>query len=348
VTASATLPAHCKCQHLTKFVFGLWLGGSAGWTQAQLLEFQLALLVEFLHRARVPLELKHTAVITPAQWADAHVVVPGGAELLLHATGGEAWKAWCGGLRAQLELVTPTDIIRDVAVTGEAFKARHFQFTYAAIAVVFRSLWALSGHRPYRFDVGTHALVSLLRTSAIADNAARIADPSFAAPVDDRELYAIAGTAPVRAFRAQALETARARFAAAYASASAAVHGGSHPPTLFLPDYVRRFDQAYRTDLRARYAPHASGLSAVACCIPTCPHYLVPLSRGRLRAHLDSVSVVPGLHKVTFLNFNWARACLTRDSAGRPDAAGHEHDARRSPRRRLRSVRRPLAHGQSR
>jgi hypothetical protein len=298
VTASEALPYHCKCQHLTKFVFGLWLRGP--WTQAQLVEFQLALLVEFMHRARIPLELKHTPVTTPAEWVNAHVTLPPPAELLRHATAEEAWKAWARRMAPALALVRASDIIKDIAVTREVFRTRHWQFTYSAIAVMFRALWTLSGHGPYRFDVGTHALVSLLRTAAIGDNLARISDPCFSTPVEDPELYRMA--------------------------ASAAVHGAKHPPTLFLPDYVRRFEQAYRADIRTRYAVLPSGLSAVACCIPTCPHYLVPLSAGagahpglhpRLRTHLDSVSVVPGLHKVRSLDTHWFTRSLIRLLAGR-------------------------------
>jgi hypothetical protein len=304
VTASDTLPSHCECQHLTKFVLGLWLRGP--WTQAQLLEFQLALLVEFMHRARVPLELTHKTVITPAQWVDSRLQPPDGRALLRHATVADAWRAWAPEVAAAVALVSPGDIVSDVAVTKEVFRAAHFQFTYSSISFVFRALWTLSGHGPYRFDVRTPELVSLLRTAAIRDNAARIKDPNFMVPVDDVELYRMAASHAMRPFRAEALETARGLLAGAYATASAAVHGAGHPPTLFLPDYVRRFEGVYRADLRGRYAVQANGLSGVACCIPTCPHFLVPLASSpaqdalhpRLRDHLESVGVVPGLHKV--------------------------------------------------
>ncbi len=309
VTASEALPAHCKCQHLTKFVFGLWLRG--GWTQAQLVEFQLALLVEFMHRAKVPLECRFKSGATPGRWVDAHLPPPDSRELLRHATRDDAWRAWAPQVAAAAALVPPTDIVTDITVTRDVFKAKHFQFTYTSISLVFRSLWVLSGQGPYRFDMDTHGLVSLMRTAAIPDNAVRAADPSFTIPVDDAELYRIAATRPIRAFRAGVLDAARADLEEAYASASAAIHGAQLPPTLFLPDYVRRFEGAYRADLRGRYALQPNGLSTVACCIPTCPHYLRPLdtrtapprpSSGavhpRLRTHLESVAAVPGLHKV--------------------------------------------------
>ena len=357
MTTSEALPYHCKCQHLTKFVFGLWLRGP--WTQAQLLEFQLAFLVEFMHRARITLELKHTPVTTPEEWVSAHVALPPPAELLRHATAEEAWKAWARSMAPALALVRASDIIKDIAVTREVFRARHWQFSYSTIAIVFRALWTLSGHGPYRFDAGTHALVSLLRTAAIGDNLARISDPCFSTPVEDPELYRMAASIAVPAFRAGVLGAAKALLVEAYATASAAVHGAKHPPTLFLPDYVRRFEQTYRADIQTRYAVLPSGLSAVACCIPTCPHYLVPLSAGagahpglhpRLRTHLDSVRVVPGLHKVgprgSLFKVGFTHS-FTRYT-GRADAAGHEHAPRGGPRRRLGGVPRPLTDGRDR
>jgi hypothetical protein len=307
-TESPALPRHCKCPHLTKFIFAVWLvGETKPWTGAQLQNFQLALLVEFMHRAGVTLQLRHTLRITPQQWLDENVATPRGEWFLRHATVEDAQNAWARKIEGFLQHVPSSDVIKNVAVAQNVFKARHMQFTYSGIVFMFRSLWALSGVAPYRFSTTTLDLVPLLRSAAIHDNATRVSDPCFATAIEEAELHRLAAGPAIRAFRAGVLEAASAIVAAKYAGASVGVHGGALAgvPTLFLPDYMDTFERVYRADLRGRFAVQENGLSGVACCIPACSHYLVPLGtpraqgiHPRLRSHIGSAAAVPGLHKV--------------------------------------------------
>ena len=257
-----------------------------------------------MHRARTALELEHSFATTPDQWVVDHISQT--TANLRHATVEEAWKAWGGTLAPLVESIQPTDIIKDIGISPNVLLARHFQFTFAAIDAVFSSL-GLDPGSLVDFVKDPCVMVPLLNAASNGDNAARNALPlSQLLPLSQPELHRVASTAVVRTFRVDVLNRARAFMAKAYANASAAIHGAAKAPTLFLPAYVARFEQTYCADLRARFAVRPSGLSAVACCIPTCPHYLVPLApdarapglHPRLRAHLDSATVVPGLHKV--------------------------------------------------
>jgi hypothetical protein len=308
-TASDALPSHCKCQHLTKFVFALWLGGP--WTQEQLTAFHRPFLVEFMHRARATLELEHSALLTPRQWVVDNVTLS--PLLLRHVTPEEAWRAWGHSLGPLVESIQSVDVIKSIRVSPRVAMASHLQFTFPSIDAVFRSLAALSGVEPVPLEGFTQdpcVMVPLLRAAAVGDNAARSALPlTQLLPLTQPELHRLTATTTIRAFRAGVLDSAKTFMIKAFTAASSAIHSAAVAPTLFLPAYVARFEQTYCADLRAHFAIQPNGLSAVACCIPTCPNYLVPLAEPprapglhpRLRSHLDSCSVVPGLHKVSSL-----------------------------------------------
>lgn len=95
---------------------------------------------------------------------------------------------------------------------------------------------------------------------------------------------------------------AGAAFTQAYSEASLAAHAG---PTVRLdPEHVK----AWSPEAAAKLDVAPTGLSRTACLCTTCPYFLKCLGDsnrpGRaspaLKAHLECVPVVPGLHKYLF------------------------------------------------
>lgn len=124
VTASDQLPAHCRCPHLTKYVFALWYAGA--WTAPELRRRQLGLLVELFHRAGRTLAWSCPLQLQPGQWLELRA--PPRGDVLRHATLSEAQRARRAELEAALAVAPPGSLFAAVVLDEDAVgRVRHFQ-----------------------------------------------------------------------------------------------------------------------------------------------------------------------------------------------------------------------------
>lgn len=308
VTASDALPGWCRCPHLTKYVFALWLcGEEAPWTAPQLRERQLGLLVELFHRAGQGLAWRAERRIQPADWLAAEL--PPGEEVLWMPTPKLARDVRLASITHALS-VAPLDSLLSHAGLDHAKiqAAAHFQFTLASATAMVRGLAQLSGLAADGWDLSAERLASVLAAAEVRDNLRRARDPRFALAMDFSEYFRRAAGPALGEFTREALAAGRDELAVLYPLEAAALHTGA-VPTPLPPEHVATYLATHGVDLGELLGLAPTGLSTVACCVPTCPHYLRPLGRPRrgpngafalhprLRDHLDAAGAVPGLHK---------------------------------------------------
>lgn len=326
VTASDALPPHCRCPHLTKYVFGLWLAG--GWTREDLRRRQLALLVELFHRAQQPLAWHCQPAHQPRAWLTARAPLDLGAALQ-HLTLGQARRARLAEVTRALDAAPRGDLVGEVLLDTEAvYGAQHFQvgsafisllilpmpncqspppppqFSLLSVGAMFQGLAAAGSVAGFSADLSQLRLAGLLRVAGEVDNLRRAMDPRYSRAMDTDEFLRRGSKTALAGFRGAVLRIACEELDAAYPPAMAAAHG-SPLATTFPPEHVAQFRLRHGVDLEAVYGLTPAGLPTVACCLPGCPHYLRPLGpprpgkrlHARLRDHLSPVAVVPALHK---------------------------------------------------
>jgi hypothetical protein len=300
VTSSDALPAYCRCPHLTKYVFALWVAGA--WSAPELRRRQLALLVELFHRSGRTLAWCCPLQLEPEQWLAQRA--PPRGNILRHATLSEAQRARRAELEAALAGAPAYSLFAAVVLDEDAVERTcHYQFSVASVAAMFRGLGGLCGAQDYSGETSPDRLALLLSVSEERDNLKRSADPRYTRVMPPEEVLRRGARVGIRSFTQAVLAAEEAALPDAYAAAAVVVHGVG-PATVFFPEFVARFRARHGVDLGEVYGLSAAGLPTNACCLAGCPLYLRPLGRPRgaglhrrLRAHLEPVGVVPALHK---------------------------------------------------
>jgi len=308
VTAAPALPGWCRCPHLTKYVFGLWLSGTAArWSAPELRKRQLALLVELFHRAGQRPAWRATRRRTPEEWLRAECPLPDA--VLGLPTPDQARDVRLAGVTHALAIAPRVSLFADFGLDHAPVQgAACFQFTLASATAMVRGLARLSGLATDCWDLAPARLASVLEAAEVPDNLRRAADARYALALAPADYDRRATAAALRDFTREALEAARSELAVRYPLAAAAAHYSS-VPTPLPAEHVAAYRSGHGVDLAEALGLAPTGLSTVACCVPSCPHYLRPLGRPRrgpsgqfalhprLRAHLDAAGAVPGLHK---------------------------------------------------
>ena len=314
-----------KCEHLTKFVLGLFLlvtgpHADRAVVYRELPRYRLALFTELFHRMKVPLQFQMGAVgLTAAQWFEQQVRLPSPKELVAaYPSLKQARAALVPGFIKSSAGVTLADLgctvkLHDDTVR-QAFSGAHFQFHAEMVDRVMNSLGTLYSlsPAPVGFSIFNEPelLARVLHTAQIKDNGKRAAALSFDLPMGKEEMERLGGAQAISSFRRDALRLWSGRLEEAYIHGTTAVHAGA--PRVFPSEHLDEFYTLYGVDLREELHLTSSGLSTTRCCFRACPHYLQPLGEpklnkvkggekyvmsGGLVRHLQYVGGLPGIHK---------------------------------------------------
>ena len=314
-----------KCEHLTKFVLGLFLLTSGSnedraMVARELPRYRLALFTELYHRMKVPLQFKLGQVgLTAAQWFERQVRLPSPAELVAaYPCLKEARAALVADFIKSSAKVTLADLgcaveLHDDTVR-QAFSTAHFQFHAEMVDRVMDALGTLAAGTPpaagFSIFGEPELLVRVLHTAQVKDNAKRSAVLYFDQPATALDTERWGGAQAISSFRRDAQQLWDGRLEETFIKGVTVAHAGVPRP--FPVTYIDEFYVLYGVDLREELALTRSGLFTTRCCFRGCPHYLKPLGEpklnkvaggekyvmaGPLVRHLQYVGRIPGIHK---------------------------------------------------
>jgi hypothetical protein len=311
VTSGDWLPPGICCQHLTKHVFAMWLliaDMRVKFTKEALVERHCSFLVEFFNRAKVGLEWKKKApLIHENDWIDANVPIPDDP-MACSPFLATALSAYGKTLDEALRSVEGEDVLPPPELDMAALmSARHFQFSMESIGRTFATLARLCGVEDYDAAFPANAplrLARLLSIASLSDNLSRSATYP-GAPLAEPSFFQLGNRKALREFKEAVAESGRSRFKFKFELRMFHAHLG--PAKTIPATHVETFKARWGIDLDAKLCIRKCGLSAVACTSPDCPYFLQRLDAAdpttkdgvgsKLRLHIASISVVPGLHR---------------------------------------------------
>lgn len=308
ITSSKSLPSGVSCEHLTKFVFALGVGGGI-LTSAQLKQRQCALLIEMFHRS--DFSRPEWTVEARGSWVEMakNICLP--VKTYEHyfynyPNKQIAWKAFVRDfdkILSDFEVSKHTGKIElDV---GRIMKASHYQFDVSSIESMFRGLAFHLGIHDYDSRVEPALLLKLVNIARTGNNIARNSCADFTVPISQENFDKLGRRNICQKLRSHLYtHYLNSRiFQREYDRISERVHLNSSTP-LLKAEYFDSFKARYGVDLSYDVQIQSSGISKVACLCYGCPHFLKPLGKSAngkmspgLKMHLSSLKVVPGLHK---------------------------------------------------
>ena len=305
------LPTGISCPHLTKHVFAMWLliaDMRVKFTKETLIERHCSFLVEFFNRAKVGLEWKkQPPLIHENDWTDENVPIPADP-MACSPYLATALSAYGKALDEALRSVKAVDVLAPPELDMAAvMSARHFQFGVESIGRTFATLARLCGVVDYDPDFLANSplrLARLLRIAAMGDNLSRSATYP-GAPLSEPGFFQLGSQKALKEFKEAVAESGRSRFKFKFELRMFHTHQG--PAKTIPATHVETFKARWGVDLGAKLCIRKCGLSAVACTSPNCPYFLQRLDAAdptakdgagsKLRLHIGSVSIVPGLHR---------------------------------------------------
>jgi hypothetical protein len=311
VASGDWLPTGISCPHLTKHVFAMWLliaDMRVKFTKETLIERHCSFLVEFFNRAKVGLEWKkQPPLIHENDWTDENVPIPEDP-MACSPYLATALSAYGKALDEALRSVKAVDVLAPPELDMAAvMSARHFQFGVESIGRTFATLARLCGVVDYDPDFLANSplrLARLLRIAAMGDNLSRSATYP-GAPLSEPGFFQLGSQKALKEFKEAVAESGRSRFKFKFELRMFHTHQG--PAKTIPATHVETFKARWGVDLGAKLCIRKCGLSAVACTSPNCPYFLQRLDAAdptakdgagsKLRLHIGSVSIVPGLHR---------------------------------------------------
>jgi hypothetical protein len=311
VASGDWLPTGISCPHLTKHVFAMWLliaDMRVKFTKETLIERHCSFLVEFFNRAKVGLEWKkQPPLIHENDWTDENVPIPADP-MACSPYLATALSAYGKALDEALRSVKAVDVLAPPELDMAAvMSARHFQFGVESIGRPFATLARLCGVVDYDPDFLANSplrLARLLRIAAMGDNLSRSATYP-GAPLSEPGFFQLGSQKALKEFKEAVAESGRSRFKFKFELRMFHTHQG--PAKTIPATHVETFKARWGVDLGAKLCIRKCGLSAVACTSPNCPYFLQRLDAAdptakdgagsKLRLHIGSVSIVPGLHR---------------------------------------------------
>lgn len=322
VTSGDWLPPGICCPHLTKPVFGMWLlvaDMGVKFTKETLAARHCSFLVEFFSRAKLGLVWKKQGwLIHENDWINEHVPLPADPASCSPFLP-TALSAYAKVLDEALRHVKAEDVLHPPELDMAAvMSARHFQFGVESIGRTFAALARLCGVEDYDAEYFANSplrLARILRVASIGDNLTRSATHT-GPPISEAEFCKLGTGKALKEFRDAAAESGRSKFKFKFEHRMFYAHRG--PAKTIPAAHVDVFKARWGIDLGAKLCIRKCGLSAVACTSPECPYFLQRLDAAdptaedgvgsKLRLHIASVSVVPGLHRAVQVLLEEGRA----------------------------------------
>jgi hypothetical protein len=322
VTSGDWLPAGISCPHLTKPVFGTYLlvaDMRVKFTKEALIDRHCSFLVEFFSRAKIGLVWKQKSPLVKVfDWLDDNMPLPADP-LLCSPYMATALSAYGKTLDEALRGVKAEDVLPPPELDMAAvMSVRHFQFGVESIGVTFANIARLCGIEDYdpAFPANSPGMLArLLKVASIGDNLVRSAT-HVGLGMPDAEFFKMGTAEALKEYRADLAKTGRLRFQHKYEHCMFSAH---QEVARSIPQaHIDAFKARWGVDLGAKLCIRKCGLSAVACTNPRCPYFLQRLDAAdpptkdgvgaKLRLHIASASIVPGLHRAVQVLLDEGRA----------------------------------------
>lgn len=325
------------CPHLTKPVFAIWLLAAEGraLTADQLRLRLRGFLIELFHRAKVGFAWEPARFSRQLDEIFGSRVPPEvlSDPLSMGSTRVQAAAKAIPVLLDPFRFVTlpPDSVLERPRLDTEAvYGFRHYQFTYQYSLGVFRGLGVASSCEDFEAQNSILDLARQLQVSRTSNNLERnsvdyyalpMTEVSFAMPtcsplalldgsLSEQDVFYFEGYKQgFAALKCEAALRVGNMFSEAYIRANVKSHCG--PVTRLDLSHVREWSAQRGLDAAKALDLDNKGLSRTACLCSSCPYYLKVLGPSNrpgkvspaLKAHLEGVPAVPGLHKAIYERF---------------------------------------------